>query len=67
MLRARDLEQCALGELTQERYVSVRAQNPHVGLPRDTTIEKACGSWTAAVEQASALVSAALRLGLRRE
>jgi hypothetical protein len=67
VLRARDLEECALGELTQERYVDIRAQNPHVGLPRATTIEKACGSWNAAVEQASALVSQALRLGFVTE
>ena len=67
VLRARDLEQCALDELTQDRYVDIRAQNPHVGLPRDTTIEKACGSWTAALEQASALVSQSLRLGFVTE
>jgi hypothetical protein len=67
VLRARDIDECALGELTQERYADIRAQHPHVGLPRDTTIEKACGSWTAAVEQASALVSKALRLNFVTE
>ena len=67
VLRARDLEQCALVELTQERYVDIRAQHPHVGLPRDTTIEKACGSWTAALEQAAALVSRTLRLNFVAE
>lgn len=67
VVRARDLDQCALGELTQERYVAIRAENPHVGLPRDTTIEKACGSWTAALEQAAALVSRTLRLNFVTE
>jgi hypothetical protein len=63
ILRAREMEQCALDELTQERYVDVRGRNPHVGLPRDTTIERACGSWTGALEQAAALACSALRLG----
>ena len=45
----------------------IRAQHPHLGLPRDTTIEKACGSWTAAVEQAAALVSRTLRLNFVAE
>ena len=62
VLRARELEQCALDELTQERYADVRGRNPHVGLPRDTTIERACGSWSSALEQASALACSALRL-----
>ncbi|HEY2603473.1 MAG TPA: hypothetical protein VGI67_18090 [Thermoleophilaceae bacterium] len=62
VLRALDLEQCALDELTQERYVDVRGRNPHIGLPRDTTIERACGSWTSAIEQAAALACSALRL-----
>jgi len=62
VLRARELEQCALDELTQERYVDVRGRNPHVGLPRDTTIERACGSWPSALEQAAVLASSALRL-----
>jgi hypothetical protein len=63
VLRARELEQCALDELTQERYADVRGRHPHVGLPRDTTIERACGSWRSALEQASALACTALRLG----
>ncbi len=63
VLRARELEQCALDELTQERYTDVRGRNPHVGLPRDTTIERACGSWSGALEQAAALACSALRLG----
>ena len=63
VLRARELEQCALDELTQARYADVRGRNPHVGLPRDTTIERACGSWTGALEQAAALACSALRLG----
>jgi hypothetical protein len=67
VVRARDLEECALGELTQERYADIRGRNPHLGLPRDTTIEKACGSWGAALEQASALVSQALRLNFVTE
>jgi hypothetical protein len=67
VLRARELEQCALDELTQERYVDVRGRNPHVGLPRDTTIERACGSWTGALEQAAALACSALRLGFVTE
>ena len=62
VLRARELEQCALDELTQERYADVRGRHPHVGLPRDTTIERACGSWTSALEQAAALACSALRL-----
>jgi hypothetical protein len=62
VLRARELEQCALAELTRRRYADVRDRNPHVGLPRDTTIERACGSWTSALEQAAALACAALRL-----
>jgi len=62
VLRARELEQCALDELTQERYADLRGRNPHLGLPRDTTIERACGSWHSALEQASALASSALRL-----
>jgi hypothetical protein len=63
VLRARELEQCALDELTRQRYVDVRGRNPHIGLPRDTTIEKACGSWASALEQAAQLASAGLRLG----
>jgi hypothetical protein len=61
VLRARELEQCPLDELTQERYSDVRARNPQIGLPRDTTVERACGSWEAALEQASVLASAELR------
>jgi hypothetical protein len=67
VLRARELEQCALDELTQERYADVRGRNPHVGLPRDTTIERACGSWPSALEQASALACSALRLNFVAE
>jgi hypothetical protein len=62
VLRARELEECALDELTQQRYADVRGRNPHVGLPRDTTIERACGSWHGALEQAAALACSALRL-----
>jgi hypothetical protein len=61
VLRARELAQCALHELTQEHYADVRGRNPHIGLPRDTTIERACGSWTSALEQAGDLARAALR------
>jgi hypothetical protein len=61
VLRARALEQCALGEFTQERYADVRARNPQIGLPRDTTIERACGSWHAALEQAAQLANAEFR------
>ncbi len=61
MLRARALEQCPLDELTQMRYADVRARNPQIGLPRDTTIERACGSWHAALEQAGLLANAELR------
>jgi len=61
VLRARELEQCALGDLTEERYVEVRQRNPHIGLPRATTILRACGSWISAMEQAAALVSAQVR------
>jgi hypothetical protein len=64
VLRARVLEQCPLDELTQERYADVRSRNPQIGLPRDTTIERACGSWYAALEQAGVLASAELRLSL---
>jgi hypothetical protein len=67
VLRAREIEECALGELTQERYADVRGRNPHVGLPRATTIERACGSWSSAIEQASALACSALRLGFVAE
>ena len=67
VLRARELEQCALDELTQQRYADVRGRNPHVGLPRDTTIERACGSWTGALEQAAALACSALRLNFVTE
>jgi acetyl-CoA acetyltransferase len=67
VLRARELEHCALDELTHERYADIRARHPHIGLPRATTIEKACGSWSAAVEQAAALVSRALRLNFVTE
>lgn len=67
VLRARELEQCPLDELTQERYVDVRGRHPHVGLPRDTTIERACGSWTSALEQAAALACSALRLNFVAE
>jgi hypothetical protein len=62
VLRARALEQCPLDELSQGRYADVRARNPQIGLPRDTTIERACGSWHAALEQAGALACAELRL-----
>ena len=62
VLRARDLEECALDELTEERYIDIRGRHPHIGLPRATTIERACGSWSAAIEQASALLCALLRL-----
>lgn len=62
MLRALALEHCPLDEFTQERYAEVRARNPQIGLPRDTTIERACGSWYAALEQAGMLVSAEPRL-----
>ena len=62
VLKARALEQCALDELTQERYTDVRGRHPHVGLPRDTTIERACGSWPSALEQAAVLASRELRL-----
>jgi hypothetical protein len=67
VLRARALEECPLDEMTQERYVDVRGRNPHVGLPRDTTIERACGSWTSALEQAAALACSALRLSFGPE
>jgi hypothetical protein len=67
VLRARELEQCALDELTQERYADVRGRHPHVALPRDTTIERACGSWSAALEQAAALACSALRLNFMTE
>lgn len=62
VLRALALEQCALDELTQDRYADLRARNPQIGLPRDTTIERACGSWHTALEQAGALACAELRL-----
>jgi hypothetical protein len=62
VLRARELEECPLDELSQQRYADVRGRNPHVGLPRDTTIERACGSWPRALEQAAALACSALRL-----
>jgi hypothetical protein len=65
VLRARELEQCSLAELTQERYADLRGRNPQLGLPRDTTIERACGSWTSALEQAAVLACAALRLSFR--
>jgi hypothetical protein len=58
VLRARALERCPLDELTQERYADVRSRNPQIGLPRDTTIERACGSWYAALEQPRTLASA---------
>ena len=61
VLRARELEQCALGDLTEERYSDVRGRNPHIGLPRATTIQRACGTWNSAIEQAAALVSAGIR------
>ena len=61
VLRARALEQCALDELSQGRYADVRARNPQIGLPRDTTIERACGSWDSALEQAAQLVNAEFR------
>jgi hypothetical protein len=61
VLRARELAQCALDELTQERYTDVRARHPQIGLPRDTTVERACGSWDAAVGQAGLLANAELR------
>ena len=64
MLRARELEHCPLDELSQERYADVRARHPQIGLPRDTTIEKACGSWQEALEQAGLLASAELRARL---
>jgi hypothetical protein len=67
VLRARELEECALDELTQERYADVRGRHPQVGLPRDTTIERACGSWTSALEQAAALACSALRLNFVAE
>jgi hypothetical protein len=67
VLRARELEQCPLDELTQERYIDIRARHPQVGLPRGTTIERACGSWTAALEQAAALACIALRLNFVTE
>jgi hypothetical protein len=67
VLRARELEQCPLDELTQQRYADLRGRNPHLGLPRDTTIERACGSWSSALEQAAALASAALRLNFVAE
>ena len=67
ILRARELEECPLDELTQARYTDVRDRNPHVGLPRDTTIERACGSWPTALEQAAALACRALRLNFRAE
>lgn len=67
VLKARELEQCALDELTQERYAEVRGRHPHIALPRDTTIERACGSWHAALEQASALACSALRLNFVAE
>jgi hypothetical protein len=59
VLKARELEQCALDELTQERYADVRGRHPQIGLPRDTTIALACGSWSSALEQAAALGGAA--------
>lgn len=62
VLKARAMEQCALDELTQDRYADVRGRHPHVGLPRDTTIERACGSWSSALEQAAVLASSELRL-----
>jgi hypothetical protein len=62
ILRARKLEECPLDELTQERYADVRGRHPHLGLPRDTTIERACGSWRGALEQAAALACSELRL-----
>jgi hypothetical protein len=34
---------------------------PQVGLPRATTIMRACGSWVAAVEQAAMLSAAETR------
>jgi hypothetical protein len=67
VLRARELEECALDELTQQRYADVRGRNPHLGLPRDTTIERACGTWSGALEQAAALACSALRLNFVTE
>ena len=34
VLKARELEQCALDELTQERYADVRGRHPHIAIAR---------------------------------
>jgi hypothetical protein len=59
LLRALKAENCPLDDLTLERYSEARRRHPHIGLPRATTVERACGSWGAAVDQAAALAAGA--------
>jgi hypothetical protein len=61
VLRALDLDGCALADLSEDRYVAIRDRLPGAGLPRLTTLTRACGSWAAAIEQAAALAAAGLR------
>jgi hypothetical protein len=63
VLRALDLDGCALHDLSEDRYVAIRDRAPGAGLPRVTTLTRACGSWASALEQAAALAAAGLREG----
>lgn len=61
ILRAISFDGCALHDMTEDRYVALRDRMPQVGLPRATTISRACGSWTSAIEQAAILAAVATR------
>jgi len=63
VLRARDIDGCALNELSEDRYVAIRDRLPGAGLPRITTLTRACGSWAAALEQAAVIAAASMREG----
>jgi hypothetical protein len=64
LLRACEQGDCAIVNLTPERYDDIRSRMPHLGLPRTTTIVGACGGWEEAIGHA--LVKAAMEMRERR-
>lgn len=67
LLLALEHQDCALDDLTPDRYSSVRRAHPELELPRAVVIRRVCGGWRKALEAADGRASALSRQGVTHD